>query len=50
MNDKNVDNFIHDYLQQLPDGWGNTKTDMYLAMKNAMLEALSYPEKYIIKK
>lgn len=46
VNDKEMDAFIGSYINDLPDGW-NSRLDMILAMKNAMIEALSYKEKYL---
>ena len=46
-NDDNMDSFINKYIKELPEKW-RSDLDMYLAMKNAMLEALSYPNKYTI--
>lgn len=47
-NDDNMDSFINKYIKELPEKW-RSDLDMCLAMKNAMLEALSYPNKYIFK-
>lgn len=49
VNDKSIDEFVNVYINHLPQNW-NSSLDLYLAMKNAILEALSYPDKYIIKK
>ena len=46
VNDKEIDAFINNYINALPDGW-NSRLDMILSMKNAMIEALSYKEKYL---
>lgn len=46
INDKEISKWTNNYIDNLPDGW-NTELDMRIAVKNAMLEALSYPEKYI---
>jgi hypothetical protein len=48
INDKEINIFINKYLGELPEKW-HTKLDFYLAMKNAMIESLSYPEKYTVK-
>ena len=48
-NDNNIDTFINKYINDLPKNW-RSDLDMYLSMKNAMIEALSYPEKYTIKR
>jgi len=45
INDKEMDNYISNYINDLPSDW-TSNLDMYLAMKNAMIEALSYPNKY----
>ena len=45
LNDEAIDLFINNYIKSLPHNW-RTTLDMYLAMKNAMLESLSYPNKY----
>lgn len=46
INDQNISEWTDNYIDSLPDGW-TTKLDMKLAVKNAMLEALSYPERYL---
>jgi hypothetical protein len=46
INDKEISKWTNNYIDNLPNGW-NTKLDMKIAVKSAMLEALSYPEKYI---
>jgi hypothetical protein len=48
LNDEAMDSYINNYTNNLPTNW-TTMLDMYLAMKNAMIEALSYPNKYIDK-
>lgn len=48
-NDYNMDIFINKYIRELPKNWRG-EVDLYLGMKNAMLEALSYPDKYTIKR
>jgi hypothetical protein len=45
VNYKEIDLFIKDYLDNLPDGW-TTQLDMMIAMKNSMIVALSYPDKF----
>lgn len=47
--DDNIDAFINKYIYDLPKNW-RSDLDMYLAMKNAMIQALSYPDKYTIKR
>lgn len=48
-NDNNIDTFINKYINDLPKNW-RSDLDMYLAMKNAMIQALSYPNVYKIFK
>ena len=48
LNDKAISQWSFNYIDNLPKNW-NTELDMNLAIKNGMLEALSYPEKYILK-
>lgn len=48
VNDKNIDNYINNYIDNLPKDW-TTLLDMKLAMKNAMIESLSTPNKYLEK-
>ncbi len=47
VNDENINKFINTYIKDLPKNW-RTDLDMYLAMKNTMIEALSFNEKYLI--
>jgi len=49
INDSNIDIFINKYINDLPKNW-TSNLDMYLAMKNSIIEALSYPDKYTIKR
>lgn len=47
INDNNIDSFIKKYISNLPENWRGD-LDMYLAMKNSMIEAISFTEKYIL--
>lgn len=47
INDEKIKEFVENYIERLPSSW-RTDLDFYLGMKNAMMEALSFPEKYII--
>ena len=48
VNDIEIDNFIDNYIEFLPDDW-RTDLDMKIAMKNAMIMALSFPDRYKTK-
>lgn len=45
VNDKEIDKYISNYIDDLPSNW-RSSLDMCLAIKNGMIEALSYPHKY----
>jgi hypothetical protein len=45
VNDSEIDLFISNYIATLPKDW-RTELDMRLGMKNAMIMALSFPNKY----
>ena len=46
INNKEISVWTENYMSRLPKDW-KTELDFIMAIKNAMLEALSYPEKYI---